>query len=43
MLKADKRMEELLFQLKEEAYEIGGQYNGPSIWSEIKQHLEDKI
>ena len=36
-------IDELLVDLRGQAYELGGEFNGPGIWHDIKKLIREKI
>ena len=43
MTQAEVGIDELLTSLHDQAYELGGDTNGPGIWYDIKDLLRDKL
>ena len=43
MTQAEVGIDELLTSLHDQAYELGGDTNGPGIWYDIKELLKDKL
>ena len=43
MTQAEIGIDELLVDLRGQAYELGGEFNGPGIWHDIKKLIREKI
>ena len=43
MTQAEVGIDDLLTSLHDQAYELGGDTNGPGIWYDIKDLLRDKL
>ena len=43
MTQAEVGIDDLLTQLHDDAYDLGGDTNGPGIWYDIKELLRDKL
>jgi hypothetical protein len=43
MTQAEVGIDELLTSLHDQAYELGGEFNGPGIWHDIKKLIREKL
>ena len=43
MTRAEVGIDELVMTLKQEAYDLGGNTNGPGIWYDIKELFREKL
>ena len=43
MTQAEIGIDELLVDLRGQAYDLGGEFNGPGIWHDIKKLIREKI
>ena len=43
MSDAEVGIDNLLYNLKEKAFEVAGQYEGPGVWENIKELIREKL